>query len=43
MPETVVFAPGLGASDHPGGTHLLRVEAAEGRWEKLVGVVEVVG
>lgn len=28
-PEVVVFAPGLGAADHRGGTHLVRVEAAD--------------
>jgi Uri superfamily endonuclease len=42
MPETFVFAPGLGASDHPGGTHVLRVEALGEWWEKLVEIVKVV-
>ena len=32
---TVVFEPGLGANDHRGGTHLMRVEAGEPWWEKL--------
>jgi Uri superfamily endonuclease len=35
MPETVILSPGLGASDHPGGTHLLMVRAADSWWQKL--------
>lgn len=35
MPETIVFAPGLGASDQTGSTHLLRVEADEKWWNNV--------
>ena len=35
MPETGIPAPGLGASDHPGGTHLLSVKAASKWWLNL--------
>lgn len=34
-PVTFVFAPGLGARDDPGGTHLLGVRAAESWWARL--------
>jgi Uri superfamily endonuclease len=34
-PATVVFEPGLGANDHAGGTHLMRVEADEDWWEQF--------
>ena len=34
--ETEIFAPGLGASDRSGGTHLLRVEADEDWWQNLI-------
>ena len=35
MPETSIPARGLGASDHPGGTHLFRVQARRTWWENL--------
>ena len=35
-PECHAFAPGLGASDHDGYTHLLRVEADEAWWGEMV-------
>jgi Uri superfamily endonuclease len=35
MPETIVFAPGLGASDQTGSTHLLWVEADEKWWNNV--------
>lgn len=35
MPETEVFAPGLGASDVRGNTHLLRVIAGKDWWEQM--------
>lgn len=35
MPETIVFAPGLGASDQTVSTHLLRVEADEKWWNNV--------
>ncbi len=35
QPETVVFAPNLGASDRAGGTHLLSVTAGEDWWLKI--------
>jgi len=35
MPETQVLAPGLGASDHAGGTHLLHVPVGEAWWVAL--------
>lgn len=34
-PHTVVFEPGLRASDRPGSTYLLRVEAEESWWRRL--------
>ncbi len=39
-PHTHPLTPGLGANDHPGGTHLLRVEAEEGWWEGLISSIE---
>ncbi len=35
-PATAVVVPGLGASDVPGNTHLLRLQAGEGWWRELV-------
>ena len=35
MPETGIPARGLGASDHPGGTHLFSVQAGREWWENL--------
>jgi hypothetical protein len=35
MPETNIFSAGLGASDHPGGTHLFLVRANKAWWEQL--------
>jgi Uri superfamily endonuclease len=35
QPEMIVFAPGLGASDVPVHTHLLRVKAGPAWWEGL--------
>ena len=32
LPETKIFAPGLGASDHAGGTHLFSVNASQSWW-----------
>jgi len=37
MQQTEVFAPGLGASDHTGGTHLLLVNASQTWWQQLPG------
>jgi Uri superfamily endonuclease len=34
-PVTVAFAPGLGAADYEGSTHLLRVDADEHWWNEL--------
>ncbi|HKJ28055.1 MAG TPA: DUF123 domain-containing protein [Anaerolineales bacterium] len=33
--ETNILANGLGASDHPGGSHLLKVDAAPSWWGQL--------
>jgi Uri superfamily endonuclease len=33
--ETHIFAPGLGASDHAGGTHLFLVTANQSYWQHL--------
>ena len=41
MPETDIPARGLGASDHPGGTHLLCVQATEGWWENLPKLLQI--
>jgi Uri superfamily endonuclease len=35
-PSTVVFAPGLGANDIRGNTHLLRVDADDRWWDRLI-------
>jgi Uri superfamily endonuclease len=43
QPETSILADGLGASDHPGGTHLLRVHAARSWWEKLPDLLSQMG
>ncbi|MCB0064639.1 MAG: GIY-YIG nuclease family protein [Caldilineaceae bacterium] len=34
-PATDVIVPGLGASDHPGATHLVRVTASAAWWDTL--------
>lgn len=34
-PATFIVEPGLGASDDPGGTHLLGVRAGDGWWAQL--------
>jgi len=39
MPETIVFAPGLGASDQAGSAHLLRVEADEKWWNYVADLL----
>jgi Uri superfamily endonuclease len=39
QPETVTFAPRLGASDRAGGTHLLYVNAGEDWWFKMIGLL----
>lgn len=36
QPETVTFAPRLGASDRAGGTHLLYVRGGEDWWLKMI-------
>ncbi|MCB2178675.1 GIY-YIG nuclease family protein [bacterium] len=36
FPETVILAPGLGASDHARGTHLMQVAADTEWWEALI-------
>jgi Uri superfamily endonuclease len=41
MPETKVFAEGLGASDVRGNTHLLRVEAGKDWWKQLPEILKV--
>lgn len=38
-PEAVPVAPGLGASDHPGHSHLFRVTAAGGLWQELAQAI----
>ncbi len=40
MPETGIPAHGLGASDHPGGTHLLLVQAGKEWWENLPKLIQ---
>jgi Uri superfamily endonuclease len=35
LPETSIPVPGLGASDHPGGTHLFALHADEVWWDRL--------
>ena len=40
-PHTAVIETGLGASDAPGSTHLLRVDNDAGWWEGLVKCLEV--
>ncbi len=35
LPETSIPARGLGAGDHPGGTHLLSIDNAEEFWRML--------
>ena len=35
LPETTIPVRGLGASDHPGGTHLFQVQAGEDWWQGL--------
>lgn len=35
QPETMILAPGLGASDYPGKTHLFFVDADDKWWAKL--------
>ena len=37
FPETQPVSPGLGASDHPGYTHLFRLDAEEKWWDEVVG------
>jgi Uri superfamily endonuclease len=39
QPETIAFAPRLGASDRTGGTHLLFVEAGEDWWLKITDLL----
>ncbi len=36
-PETEPLAPGLGASDHPGHTHLFAAAAVDALWDELTG------
>jgi Uri superfamily endonuclease len=43
QPETLVFAPGLGASDDPGSTHLLAVQGGEVWWSHMVCLLEIKG
>jgi Uri superfamily endonuclease len=43
QPETFAFAPGLGASDDPGSTHLLAVQEGEVWWCKMVYLLEIEG
>ena len=40
QPETQPLAPGLGAHDHPGNTHILKVNAGRTWWEQLAGRLE---
>ena len=40
QPETGILSEGLGASDHPGGTHLLQVNASRQWWAALTKFVE---
>lgn len=39
LPETHIPARGLGASDHPGGTHLLHVQADTNWWNNLPDLI----
>jgi Uri superfamily endonuclease len=43
QPETFAFAPGLGASDNPGSTHLLAVQGGEIWWCKMVYLLGIEG
>jgi Uri superfamily endonuclease len=43
QPETLAFAPGLGASDDPGRTHLLAVQGGEVWWSHMVYLLEIKG
>ncbi|MEN8243195.1 MAG: GIY-YIG nuclease family protein [Chloroflexota bacterium] len=36
LPETLPVSPGLGASDHPGQTHLLQVKKGNHCWERII-------
>jgi Uri superfamily endonuclease len=40
MPETIIPARGLGASDHPAGTHLFRVQASAEWWDRLPQLIQ---
>lgn len=40
LPETSVIEPGLGAGDNRGHTHLMRVDADEGFWRRLPGLLQ---
>ena len=39
LPETQILSKGLGASDHPGGTHLLWVQADNNWWNQLPNIL----
>lgn len=40
QPGTASFAPGLGAGDDPGNTHLLTLQGGESWWLKLVNALQ---
>jgi len=40
QPETMILAPGLGASDYPGKTHLFFVDADANWWSKLPDILQ---
>ncbi len=42
-PATFIIAPGLGARDNPGSTHLLGIKANETWWAKLRSYLESLG
>jgi Uri superfamily endonuclease len=42
-PATFIIAPGLGAGDNPGSTHLLGVKADETWWAKLLSYLDSLG
>lgn len=42
-PATFVIAPGLGARDNPGSTHLLGIRADETWWVKLLSYLDSLG
>lgn len=42
-PHTAPLAPGLGAADAPGSTHLLRLDGGEGAWREMLRTLHAAG